>query len=43
MADIQNLVDGLINCEDKQAYQCLKQLELKAARPLLSIRSLTYL
>lgn len=27
MEDIQNLVDGLLNSDNKQAYQCLKQLE----------------
>lgn len=32
MADIQNLVDGLIKCEDKQAYQCLKQLEIESSQ-----------
>lgn len=32
MADIQNLVDGLINCDDMQAYQCLKQLELESSQ-----------
>ena len=31
MSNIQQLVDGLLNCDDKQAYHCLKQLEDKSS------------
>ena len=32
MAGIQNLVDGLMSCDNKQAYQCLKQLEGESSK-----------
>lgn len=32
VSNIQDLVDGLMNCDDKQAYHCLKQLEDKSSR-----------
>lgn len=31
VSNIQQLVDGLLNCDDKQAYHCLKQLEDKSS------------
>ncbi|CDM69996.1 hypothetical protein CM240_2879 [Clostridium bornimense] len=30
MQDIQSLVNGLMSSDDKQAYQCLKQLEIES-------------
>lgn len=30
MSDIQSLVDGLMNNDDRHAYQCLKQLQNKS-------------
>lgn len=32
MSNLQSLVDGLMNSDDKQAYQCLKLLESESSR-----------
>ncbi|MEG0752347.1 MAG: SufBD protein, partial [Angelakisella sp.] len=32
MLDIQSLVNGLMNSDDKHAYECLKQLEDESKR-----------